>query len=64
MRTKNRQLSALWEVDPKAAARTLKRALMRNGGDAACAAEDLGVGRRTVNRWMKRAEFLALEGVA
>lgn len=50
----NPRLAALWVTDPKEAAWEVKMALAAEGGDVDAAAEQLGISRRTMYRYLEK----------
>lgn len=49
----NPKLTALWVLEPEEAAEVVSNALRNNDGNVTAAAEELGVGRASVYRWME-----------
>lgn len=60
MNSNNPKLTALWAVNPTRAKAAVKKAL-RSASTIAAAAEELGVTRRTLTRWMTAHEELRRE---
>jgi DNA-binding NtrC family response regulator len=54
----NPKLTALWVLEPEEAAEVVSNALRNNDGNVTAAAEELGVGRASLYRWMEEHPIL------